>query len=54
DELDYFKEYLKESNYIMQTHNGKLLNRSNAFIIINRIYAKANNEMLRKALGNLG
>lgn len=100
DELDYFKEYLKESDYIMQTHNGKLLNRSNAFIIINRIYAKAlihkkglhllrhtlamkltsqnvnlvviqkilrhasmqtttiyakaNNEMLRKALGNLG
>ncbi|EJM3943416.1 tyrosine-type recombinase/integrase [Campylobacter upsaliensis] len=41
DELDYFKEHLKEQDYIMQTNTGKLLNRSNAFIIINRIYAKA-------------
>ncbi|EJF0769901.1 tyrosine-type recombinase/integrase [Campylobacter upsaliensis] len=41
DELDYFKEHLKEQDYIMQTNTGKLLNRSNAFIIVNRIYAKA-------------
>ncbi|EAH9986993.1 tyrosine-type recombinase/integrase [Campylobacter upsaliensis] len=100
DELDYFKEHLKEQDYIMQTNTGKLLNRSNAFIIVNRIYvkaliskkglhllrhslamklisqninlvviqkilrhasmqtttiyAKANSEMVRKALGNLG
>lgn len=100
DELEYFTSCLKDKDYIMQTSTGKLLNRSNAFIIINRIYAKAliskrglhllrhtlamrltsqnvnlvviqkilrhsnmqtttiyakaNNEMVRKALGNLG
>ena len=41
DELEYFKEHLNTDDFIMKTTNNKILNRSNAFIIINRIYAKA-------------
>lgn len=41
DELEYFKENIQDSDYIMQTSTGKHLNRSNAFLIVNNIYAKA-------------
>ncbi len=41
DELEYFKENIQDHDYIMQTRAGKHLNRSNAFIIVNNIYAKA-------------
>ncbi|WP_187648731.1 tyrosine-type recombinase/integrase [Nitrosophilus labii] len=44
DELEYFKKIaeLKKNEPIMITRRGKLLNRQNAFKIVNRIYRQAN------------
>lgn len=43
DELDYFSNtaQLSPDELIMKTQHGTALNRTSAFIIINRIYAKA-------------
>ncbi|EAK0440218.1 recombinase XerC [Campylobacter lari] len=41
DELEYFKEHLNINDCIMKTAKNKILSRSNTFVIINRIYAKA-------------
>ncbi|TBR80903.1 recombinase XerC [Campylobacter novaezeelandiae] len=41
DELEYFKENIQSNDHIMKTSTGKHLNRSNAFLIVNKIYAKA-------------
>ncbi|TLE13116.1 recombinase XerC [Helicobacter apodemus] len=41
DEILFFRNRISNDDYIMKTNNGKLLNRSNAFLIVNRIYKKA-------------
>lgn len=40
NELHFFKRILKDDDLLIQTNKGTPLNRSNAFLIINRIYAK--------------
>lgn len=41
EELEYFKNILEGSNFIMQTKNGNKWNRSNAFEVVNNLYLKA-------------
>ena len=41
DEMDFFRAKLSPDELIMQTKNGLPLNRTSAFIIVNRIYDKA-------------
>ena len=48
DEIDYFKSKLEEEQLIMQTASGAQLDRSNAYIIANRIYKKTRISQKRK------
>jgi len=43
DELNYFREFvkLKDNELIMKTKGNKQLNRTSAYLIVNRIYKKA-------------
>lgn len=41
DELEFLKDILDDEALIMQTRNNTPLNRTNAFIIINKIYTKS-------------